>query len=107
MFSLHTTAQIGWNTMDCFNIRRSLYRSTPLLIALAFVAPAISAQTVKIEGVIKARRGEIMILKTPASPNVPMYLTDSTQVGQVQGLLQARRKDMSMAALNPGAAGKG
>jgi outer membrane protein OmpA-like peptidoglycan-associated protein len=31
-------------------------------------------------------------------------LTDSTQVGQVQGVLKARRKDMSMAALIPGLA---
>jgi outer membrane protein OmpA-like peptidoglycan-associated protein len=66
------------------------------------VAPTISAQTVKIEGVIKARRGETMILSTSASPSVPVYLTDSTNVGQVQGLLKARRKEMSMAALIPG-----
>jgi outer membrane protein OmpA-like peptidoglycan-associated protein len=33
-------------------------------------------------------------------------LTDSTEVGQVQGLLKARRKEMSMAALIPGLAVK-
>jgi outer membrane protein OmpA-like peptidoglycan-associated protein len=88
--------------MNRLNICKVLYCSTPLLIALALVAPTISAQTVKIEGMIKARRGEIMILTTSASPNVPVYLTDSTKVGQIQGVLQARRKGMSMAALIPG-----
>jgi OmpA-OmpF porin, OOP family len=92
----------GRKAMNLFNSGKSLYRSIPLLVALAFVAPTIFAQKVKIEGVIKARRGEIMVLSTSASPNVSVYLTDSTQVGQVQGLLQARRKDMSMAALIPG-----
>jgi OmpA-OmpF porin, OOP family len=88
--------------MTRFNIHRAVYLLTLLLIAFAFFVPTVSAQTVKIEGLIKARRGDTMILSTSASPSVPVYLTDSTQVGQVQGLLQARRKEMSMAALIPG-----
>jgi len=88
--------------MTRFNIYRVVYLLTPLLIAFALLAPTVFAQTVKIEGLIKARRGDTMILSTSASPSVPVYLTDSTQVGQVQGLLQARRKEMSMAALIPG-----
>jgi outer membrane protein OmpA-like peptidoglycan-associated protein len=88
--------------MNWFNICKPLYRSIPLLLVLAFVTPTISAQTVKIEGIIKARRGEIMILSTSTSPSVSVYLTDSTHVGQIQGVFQARRKQMSMAALIPG-----
>lgn len=61
-----------------------------------------SAQTVEVEGIIKAREGNTMILNTSESPNFKVVLNDETQVGQVQGLLKARRKEMSMAALIPG-----
>lgn len=84
------------------NTYRAAFLLTPLLLGLALFAPIASAQTVKIEGLIKARSGDTMTLSTSASPSVPVYLTDSTQVGQVQGLFQARRKEMSMAALIPG-----
>jgi outer membrane protein OmpA-like peptidoglycan-associated protein len=43
-----------------------------------------------------------MILKTSQAPNLVVILTDDTDVAQVQGVLKARRKDMSMAALIPG-----
>jgi OmpA-OmpF porin, OOP family len=61
-----------------------------------------SAEPVEIEGIIKAREGNTMILKTSDSSDFKVVLTDETQVGQVQGLLKARRKEMSMAALIPG-----
>jgi outer membrane protein OmpA-like peptidoglycan-associated protein len=59
-------------------------------------------QSVKVEGLIKSRNGDTMIVKSSGSPDVTVQLTDSTQVGQVQGVFQARRKQMSMAALIPG-----
>ncbi len=62
------------------------------------------AQNVKVQGLIKGRNGDTMILQTSDSPKVIVLLTDSTQVGQVQGVLKARRKQMSMAALIPGLA---
>jgi hypothetical protein len=43
-----------------------------------------------------------MGLQTSDSPNLVVLLTDNTQVGQVQGVLKARRKEVSMAALIPG-----
>ena len=43
-----------------------------------------------------------MTLQTPSEPKLVVLLTDETQVGQVQGMLKARRKPMSMAALIPG-----
>jgi len=63
---------------------------------------AAHAQSVKVEGVIKARSGDTMIVQTPDSLNLVFLLTDTTEVGQVQGMLKARRKEMSMAALIPG-----
>jgi len=62
------------------------------------------AQTVKVQGLIKGRNGDQMILQTSDSPKLVVILTDSTQVGQVQGVFKARRKQMSMAALIPGLA---
>jgi outer membrane protein OmpA-like peptidoglycan-associated protein len=61
----------------------------------------VSAQT-KMEGVIKGRSGAKIILQTSDSPRVIVLLTDHTDVAQVQGLLKARKKEMSMAALIPG-----
>jgi outer membrane protein OmpA-like peptidoglycan-associated protein len=47
-----------------------------------------------------------MVVQTRDSSNVTVLLTDNTEVGQVQGVLKARRKEMSMAALIPGLAVK-
>src|SRR6201997_4944156 len=63
-----------------------------------------TAQSTKVEGVIKSRSGPDMILGTSQDPNMIVMLTDSTDVGEVQGLLKARSKQMSMAALIPGLA---
>jgi OmpA-OmpF porin, OOP family len=79
---------------------------TPLLAVVALLSATVGAQSTKIEGVIKARSGDSMILKTAGSPNLTVLLNDDTQVGQVQGLFKARRKEMSMAALIPGLAVK-
>jgi len=75
-----------------------------LLAVLALSSTAVFAQTVKVEGLIKGRNGDTMILQTSDSPKLVVLLTDSTQVGQVQGVFKARRKQMSMAALIPGLA---
>jgi len=88
--------------MSEFNVRRISYLVTLSLIGLALFGPAVAAQSVKVEGLIKARNGDTMILKTSDSPNLTVVLTDNTEVGQVQGMFQARRKEMSMAALIPG-----
>jgi outer membrane protein OmpA-like peptidoglycan-associated protein len=47
-----------------------------------------------------------MIVQTRDASTVVVLLTDSTEVGQVQGVFKARRKEMSMAALIPGLAVK-
>ena len=87
--------------------RNKIVRSVILsALALALFGPVVAAQSVKIEGLIKSRNGDTMIVKSSGSPDVTVQLTDSTQVGQVQGVLKARRKQMSMAALIPGLAVK-
>ena len=78
--------------------------SAPILalIVLAAMSTAAFAQTSKIHGMIKARSGANMIVQTADEPNLVVVLTDKTQVGQIQGVLKVRRKEMSMAALIPG-----
>jgi outer membrane protein OmpA-like peptidoglycan-associated protein len=73
-----------------------------VLSSLATIVGAQSAESVAAEGVIKARDGDIVILQTVESPNLKVLLTSDTEVGQVQGVLQVRRKEMTMAALIPG-----
>jgi OOP family OmpA-OmpF porin len=76
-------------------------------IGLMLLTTIVTAQTTKVEGLIQGRSGDTMILKTSESANlVAVLLTDSTDVAQVQGMLKARKKDMSMAALIPGLAVK-
>ena len=74
-----------------------------ILVVCSVALSAFSAaDTIKVEGLIKARDGETMILQTPDMPNLVVLLNDNTEVGQVQGVLKARKKQMSMAALIPG-----
>ena len=88
--------------MAHFNPSRSISHAVMSLVAFALLTTVLSAQTVKIQGVIKGRNGDTMIVKTAEALDVDVLLTDSTEVGQVQGMLKARRKEMSMAALIPG-----
>jgi len=59
-------------------------------------------ETVKVEGLIKGRSGDLVILQTKENPDLVVELTEGTDVGHVQGALKARNKKMSMAALIPG-----
>jgi OOP family OmpA-OmpF porin len=43
-----------------------------------------------------------MTVQTATEPKVVVLLTDTTQVGQIQGVIKARRKQMSMTSLIPG-----
>jgi OOP family OmpA-OmpF porin len=72
-----------------------------LFMSVALPTTIVVAQT-KVEGVIKGRDGSKIILQTADSPKVIVLLTDTTDVAQVQGVLKARKKTMSMAALVPG-----
>lgn len=63
---------------------------------------AVSAQTNKVNGLITGQNGAAMTLQTACEPKLMILLTDDTRVGQVQGMLKARRKAMSIGALIPG-----
>ena len=91
--------------MSDFKSSRIAYVAVASLTGLTLLCTTVAvAQSVKVEGLIKARNGETMIVQTSESPKIVVLLTDSTEVGQVQGVLKARRKQMSMAALIPGLA---
>jgi outer membrane protein OmpA-like peptidoglycan-associated protein len=76
-----------------------------LLTVLVSLSTVLFAQS-KVEGLIKSRNGDTMLLETADNPKLIVVLSDGTSVGQVQGVLKARRKQMSMAALVPGLAVK-
>jgi outer membrane protein OmpA-like peptidoglycan-associated protein len=86
-------------------IRNKLLRGisglTFMLVLAGLSSTIVSAQT-KMQGTINGRSGSQIFLKTADSPKVVVLLTDSTNVGQLQGVLKARSKSMSMAALIPG-----
>lgn len=79
-----------------------LLRPASFTFAAFLCAIAVCPQTVKMQGTIKARNGETIILQLPSSKEATILLTEHTEVGQKQGLLQVRRKEMAMGALIPG-----
>jgi OmpA-OmpF porin, OOP family len=74
------------------------------LLTAAFVltSPPAIAQDTQIQGVINGRSGATMTLQVLGAPNAVVLLTDSTDVGEVQGVFKARTKQMPMTALIPG-----
>ena len=92
--------------MNYFNLPRTIYAATRFLLLVLWLSTIVVAQSIKIEGLIKSRNGDTIILQTSDSSNLTVLLTDDTKVGQIQGVLKARRKDMSMASLIPGLAVK-
>lgn len=88
------------------NLSRTAYVAGVSILGLTLFTATVSAQTVKVQGLIKGRSGPEMIVQTSDTPDLVILLTDSTDVGQVQGMLKARKKEMSMAALIPGLAVK-
>ena len=75
-----------------------------LAVLTLIVSTSAFAQTVKVQGIIKGRSGNTMTLQTADTPKLVVLLNDQTQVSQVEGMLKARKKEMSMAALIPGLA---
>jgi outer membrane protein OmpA-like peptidoglycan-associated protein len=73
-----------------------------MVLAILTLGSITVADTSKLQGMIKARNGDTMTLQVPNSSDVTIVLTDNTEVSQIQGVFQARRKEMAMAALIPG-----
>lgn len=92
--------------MTNFNSLRTVHLISVSIIGAAIFSTIVMAQSVKVEGLIKARNGDTMTLQSSNGASLVVLLTDNTEVGQVQGVFKSRRKQMSMAALIPGLAVK-
>jgi OmpA-OmpF porin, OOP family len=90
--------------MKRFTPRNARYGAILALVSALVPLTLAAQQTVKVEGLIKGRSGPLIVLQTNDNRDVVVELTDDTDVGQVQGMLKARNKKMSMAALIPGLA---
>ena len=90
--------------MNRFTLRNARCIATLALISTLVPLTLAAQETVKVEGLIKGRSGDLVILQTRDNPDLVVELTEGTDVGQVQGALKARNKKMSMAALIPGLA---
>jgi outer membrane protein OmpA-like peptidoglycan-associated protein len=88
--------------MNRFTLRNARFIATLALISTLLPLTLAAQETVKVEGLIKGRSGDLVILQTRENPDLVVELTEGTDVGQVQGMLKARNKQMSMAALIPG-----
>jgi outer membrane protein OmpA-like peptidoglycan-associated protein len=74
------------------------------LIVLTFLSTAAADETKKVKGLIKSRNGDTFVLQTSDGKDVTVLLSETTKVGQKQGMFKARRKEMAAAALIPGLA---
>ena len=72
------------------------------VLALLTTVSFAQAAKVKLHGMIKSRSGPTMTVQPADSQDGVVVLLTATQVGQIKGVLKARHKDMSMAALIPG-----
>ena len=90
--------------MNRFTLLSARCIATLALITTLVPLTLAAQETVKVEGLIKGRSGDLVILQTRDNPDLVVEVTEGTDVGQVQGVLKARNKKMSMAALIPGLA---
>ena len=84
------------------NVANLLVFSTMILSALALLSVIAGAQSAQLQGTIDARKGATMMVKSADGSTVPVVLSDSTQVEEVEGGLHMRKKQMGMTALVPG-----
>jgi OmpA-OmpF porin, OOP family len=81
---------------------RSISTIRVILVALIILAGSAVTQGQNVKGVINGRSGATMTLQTVDTPKLVVLLTPTTQVGEVQGLLKSRTKQMAMTSLIPG-----
>jgi outer membrane protein OmpA-like peptidoglycan-associated protein len=94
----------GGTIMSQTRVLRKILGVAVLIFISAVSCIAVTAEQVEVSGLIKARSGDRIILQTKGASDVTVLLTDTTDVGQVEGMLKVRHKEMSMAALIPGLA---
>jgi OOP family OmpA-OmpF porin len=73
-----------------------------ILVATLTLTTQVAQGQSQIQGVINGRSGATMTVQSAGSPNTVVLLTDSTSVGEVEGVFKARTKQMPMTALIPG-----
>ena len=73
-----------------------------LSATLTSIIQVAQGQSTQLQGVINGRSGATMTVQSAGSPNTVVLLTDSTSVGEVEGVFKARTKQMPMTALIPG-----
>jgi outer membrane protein OmpA-like peptidoglycan-associated protein len=69
---------------------------------VASISAYAQGEKAKVKGLITARTGETIVLKTTDGTAMTVVLDDDTKVQQPKGLIGARKKQMSAAVLVPG-----
>jgi OOP family OmpA-OmpF porin len=80
---------------------RFTFLTALFISAVAFTSHPVIAQT-QLQGVIDGRSGATLSLQIAGSPDTTVLLTDTTDVGEVEGVFHGRSKQMPMTALIPG-----
>jgi OOP family OmpA-OmpF porin len=70
-------------------------RAIPAAIGVSLSTGAQSAKAQSVQGVINGRSGATMTLQTADAPRLSVLLTPATEVDQVEGVLKARKKQMT------------
>lgn len=73
-----------------------------LAVCFAVLTSAQAQDKVKAKGLITARTGETIVMKTTDGNTMTVILDDDTKVQQPKGLIGVRKKEMSAAVLIPG-----
>ncbi len=73
-----------------------------LLLATAVLTSLAIAQDTQIKGLITGRSGATMSVKTQDNETITVALTTDTQVQEVEGKFNLRKKELGMTALIPG-----
>src|SRR5215831_7082030 len=81
-------------------------RAAAALTLLFILLSALQAlaQPAQVDGLIKTRNGDTMLLQTAELQSLTLILTDTTKVDQIKGAFKAQRKQMLVAAPVPGLA---
>jgi outer membrane protein OmpA-like peptidoglycan-associated protein len=81
---------------------RRVCAAAALSLVVIATGITVAAQQIESDGLIKARNGELLTMQMKDNTETTVLLSDSTDVGELQGMLKARHKEMSMAALITG-----
>src|SRR5258707_15782391 len=88
--------------MNRFTLRNARCIATLALISTLVPLTLAAQETVKVEGLIKGRSGDLVIMRTRNNPDLVGEKSGGTGTGQVQTALKDRSKKILMRALPPG-----